>query len=196
MSEQTREKIFQGVLSLAQQGVPMYEVKVQAIATAAGLGKGTLYEYFSSKEEILAATMLWCMDQELNALEEQLAACASFEEQLESSQCFVVKMLLERGSSYRVIAAALTAPQAAQELPDAARQPLEQRKERLTALIQQVIDTGRREGRVSPASSDEYCHYVLKAALLSVCAAQSCEGEAGLNRSGAHVRAMICKALA
>ncbi len=196
MSEQTREKIFQGVLSLAQQGVPMYEVKVQAIATAAGLGKGTLYEYFSSKEEILAATMLWCMDRELNALEEQLAACASFEEQLESSQRFVVKMLLERGSSYRVIAAALTAPQAAQELPDAARQPLEQRKERLTALIQQVIDTGRREGRVSPASSDEYCHYVLKAALLSVCAAQRCEGEAGLNRSGAHVRAMICKALA
>ena len=128
MSEQTREKIFQGVLSLAQQGVPMYEVKVQAIATAAGLGKGTLYEYFSSKEEILAATMLWCMDRELNALEEQLAACASFEEQLESSQRFVVKMLLERGSSYRVIAAARTAPQAAQELPDAARQPLEQRK--------------------------------------------------------------------
>ena len=42
MSEQTREKIFQGVLRLAQQGVPMYEVKVQAIANAAGLGKGTL----------------------------------------------------------------------------------------------------------------------------------------------------------
>lgn len=62
MSEQTKEKIFQGVLSLAQQGVPLYEVKVQAIATAAGLGKGTLYEYFSSKEEILAATMLWCME--------------------------------------------------------------------------------------------------------------------------------------
>ena len=155
MSEQTREKIFQGVLSLAQQGVPMYEVKVQAIATAAGLGKGTLYEYFSSKEEILAA-----------------------------------------GSSYRVIAAALTAPQAEQELPVQARQPMEQCKERLTALIQQAIDTGRREGRISPSSSDEYCRYVLKAALLSVCAAQSCEGEAGLNRSGAHVRAMICKALA
>ena len=28
MSEQTKEKIFQGVLSLAQQGVPLYEVKV------------------------------------------------------------------------------------------------------------------------------------------------------------------------
>ena len=184
MSEQTREKIFQGVLTLAQQGVPMYEVKVQAIATAAGLGKGTLYEYFSSKEEILAATMLWCMDRELNALEEQLAACTCFEDQLESCQNFVVRMLLERGSSYRVIAAALTTPQDAKELPDYARRPLE------------VIDTGRREGRVSLSSSDEYCHYVLKAALLSVFAAQSCEGEEGLNRSGAHVRAMICKALA
>ena len=196
MSEQTREKIFPGVLTLAQQGVPMYEVKVQAIATAAGLGKGTLYEYFSSKEEILAATMLWCMDRELNALEEQLAACTCFEDQLESCQNFVVRMLLERGSSYRVIASALTIPRDAKELPDYARRPLEERKDRLTALVQQVIDTGRREGRVSLSSSDEYCHYVLKAALLSVFAAQSCEGEEGLNRSGAHVRAMICKALA
>ena len=91
MSEQTKEKIFQGVLSLAQQGVPLYEVKVQAIATAAGLGKGTLYEYFSSKEEILAATMLWCMERELGALEEQLDAGTSFESKLENAQTFMVK---------------------------------------------------------------------------------------------------------
>ncbi len=196
MSEQTKEKIFQGVLSLAQQGVPLYEVKVQAIATAAGLGKGTLYEYFSSKEEILAATMLWCMERELGALEEQLDAGTSFESKLENAQTFVVKMLLERGSSYRVIAAALTAPRGSSELPQQARRPLEQCKQRLLGLIQCMIDTGRSEGRIGSSCSDEYCHYVMKAAMLSVCAAQSCEGEAGLNRSAAHVRAMICKALA
>lgn len=196
MSERTKEKIFQGVLSLAQQGVPLHEVKVQAIATAAGLGKGTLYEYFSSKEEILAATMLWCMERELNALEEQLARDISFENQLENAQSFVVTMLLERGSSYRVIAAALTAPQGTSKLPQQARQPLEQCRERLLGLIQRMIDTGRREGKIAPGCSDEYCHYVMKAAMISVCAAQSCEGEAGLNRSAAHVRAMIRKALA
>lgn len=196
MSERTKEKIFQGVLSLAQQGVPLHEVKVQAIATAAGLGKGTLYEYFSSKEEILAATMLWCMERELNALEEQLARDVSFENQLENAQSFVITMLLERGSSYRVIAAALTAPQGTSKLPQQAHQPLEQCRERLLGLIQRMIDTGRREGKIAPGCSDEYCHYVMKAAMISVCAAQSCEGEAGLNRSAAHVRAMIRKALA
>lgn len=196
MSEQTKEKIFQGVLNLAQQGVPLHEVKVQAIATAAGLGKGTLYEYFSSKEEILAATMLWCMEREMSALEGQLAEGESFESQLENSQNFVVKMLLERGSSYRMIAAAFTAPQKASALPPQARQPLEKCRQRLYGLIQCMIDTGRREGRIAPGCSDEYCHYVMNAALLSVCAAQSCEGEVGLNRSGAHVRAMIRKALA
>lgn len=196
MSERTREKIFQGVLSLAQQGVPLHEVKVQAIATAAGLGKGTLYEYFSSKEEILAATMLWCMERELGALEEQLAEENSFESQLENAQSFVLKMLLERGSSYRVIAAALTAPQGEDGLPEEIRCPLEQCRQRLRGLLQRIIDTGRREGRVAPGCSDEYCHYVMKAAMTSICAAQSCEGEAGLNRSAAHVRVMIRKALA
>lgn len=196
MSETTREKIFHGVLALAQQGVQLYTVKVQAIATAAGLGKGTLYEYFSSKEEILAATMLWCMDREMNALEEQLLRADSFEKQMESAQEFLVKMLLERGSSYRMITTALTAPQEAQELPEQAQQALKLRKDRLTQLIQRVIDTGRAEGRIAADSADEYCRYVIKAALLSIYAAQSCEGDAGLQRGAAHVRVMLCKALA
>ena len=95
-----------------------------------------------------------------------------------------------------MIDAALTAPRGSSELPQQARRPLEQCKQRLFGLIQCMIDTGRGEGRIGPSCSDEYCHYVMKAAMLSVCAVQSCEGEAGLNRSAAHVRTMICKALA
>lgn len=196
MSEATREKIFHGVLTLAQQGVQMHAVKVQAIATAAGLGKGTLYEYFSSKEEILAETMLWCMDREMNALDEQLMREDSFEKQLENAQEFIVTLLQKRGSSYRVIAAALTAPQGAEELPPQTRQALQQRKDRLTRMIQHIIDKGRREGHIAASCTDEYCRYVIKAALLSICAVQSCEGEDGLRRSAAHVRTMMCKALA
>ena len=196
MSEMTREKIFHGVLKLARQGGQLHAVTVQQIATAAGLGKGTLYEYFSAKEEILAATMLWCVDRELSALEEQLEQAVSYEEQLETVQRFTVCLMRERASSYRMITAALAAPQSMGELPPPAQEALGARKDRLVRMIQRVIDTGRREGQIGQSCSDEYCRYVIKAALLSICAAQTCEGESGLDKSAAHVRAMVCKALA
>ena len=38
---------FRGLLQLAAGGNCFSNIKVQDIATAAGIGKGTLYEYFS-----------------------------------------------------------------------------------------------------------------------------------------------------
>ena len=43
--------IYQGVLRLLQEGADIHALKASDIAEAAGLGKGTLYNYFSSKEE-------------------------------------------------------------------------------------------------------------------------------------------------
>ena len=40
-------------------------MKVQQIADEAGIGKGTVYEYFASKEEILHGMALHCFDTEI-----------------------------------------------------------------------------------------------------------------------------------
>ena len=45
--------IFKGIMDLLNQGHRIHELKVSDIAAAAGIGKGTVYEYFSTKEEIL-----------------------------------------------------------------------------------------------------------------------------------------------
>ena len=62
------QQIFQGVLQLIQQGVDLHTVKVQDIATAAGIGKGTLYEYFSSKDEIIMQTLSYLFLQEIDVV--------------------------------------------------------------------------------------------------------------------------------
>lgn len=50
--EQKREVIFEAALNLfAEKG--FHPTKVEEIAEAAGIGKGTLYEYFSGKENLL-----------------------------------------------------------------------------------------------------------------------------------------------
>ena len=65
--------IFEGVRKLALQGADLRALKADDIARAAGLGKGTLYNYFSSKEEIISHPVLYDlfrqMDEVLAAVE-------------------------------------------------------------------------------------------------------------------------------
>ena len=45
--------VFEAVSRLLDEGREFYELKVSEIAAEAGIGKGTVYEYFPSKEDIL-----------------------------------------------------------------------------------------------------------------------------------------------
>ncbi|MEG1801241.1 MAG: TetR/AcrR family transcriptional regulator, partial [Oscillospiraceae bacterium] len=63
MKEYTEKEIaiFKGTLALASEGKNMHLVTVQDIANAAGVGKGTIYDYFSSKEEIIVRTIIYAI---------------------------------------------------------------------------------------------------------------------------------------
>lgn len=54
--------VFNAVVSLVSEGIDLNEVKVQDIANKALVGKGTLYEYFDSKESIFVKTIQYHMD--------------------------------------------------------------------------------------------------------------------------------------
>lgn len=45
--------MYQAVVDMVDEGVDINTMKVSDITTRAGIGKGTAYEYFSSKEEII-----------------------------------------------------------------------------------------------------------------------------------------------
>ena len=51
-------RMFQAVIELIQDNADLSTIKVSDITTRAGIGKGTAYEYFSSKEEILTLALL------------------------------------------------------------------------------------------------------------------------------------------
>ncbi|XTR38754.1 TetR/AcrR family transcriptional regulator [Paraclostridium tenue] len=57
--------IFNAVNKLLHEGIKLHTVKVADIAKEAGIGKGTIYDYFKSKEEILEKAFLYNMDIEL-----------------------------------------------------------------------------------------------------------------------------------
>ena len=77
--------IFEGVYALARQGRDLNTVRVQEIADAAGMGKGSLYEHFKSKEDILNEAGRWCMNRELEQIGALMAKADGYDEMLSAS---------------------------------------------------------------------------------------------------------------
>ena len=51
--------LYRAVVDLINAGCDVSTVKVSDITGRAGIGKGTAYEYFSSKEEIISSAILY-----------------------------------------------------------------------------------------------------------------------------------------
>ena len=69
--------VYEAALQLIGQGVSPAALKIQQLADAAGIGKGTVYEYFSSKEEILQGLAEYCFARENERIRAMFADCTT-----------------------------------------------------------------------------------------------------------------------
>ncbi len=85
--------IFNGVMKLMNEGVNIHTIKVADIAKSVGIGKGTVYEYFKSKDELLEKSLIYCMNLSLNKAIEKIDNANGFKEKiytmLEIAKCNV-----------------------------------------------------------------------------------------------------------
>jgi hypothetical protein len=57
--------ILNATVDLMKSGVNPYLIKVSDIAETANIGKGTIYDYFSSKEEVISTAIIYNTDNEI-----------------------------------------------------------------------------------------------------------------------------------
>lgn len=55
--------IYQAVVDLFMEGADLSELTVSEITAKAGIGKGTAYGYFSDKEDMIARSICYNVDQ-------------------------------------------------------------------------------------------------------------------------------------
>ena len=53
--------IYKAVIQMLEEGTEAGDIRVSAVTERAGIGKGTAYEYFDSKEEIVTCAILYQM---------------------------------------------------------------------------------------------------------------------------------------
>ena len=74
------ERLYEAVRTLLEEGKSVNTLTVSEITERAGIGKGTAYEYFKSKEEMIAKAILYGRNNVTRKLQERLATFAYFQD--------------------------------------------------------------------------------------------------------------------
>lgn len=83
---ETPEKVLQmyeAVHKLVGEGVILTDLKVSAITEQAGIGKGTAYEYFETKEELLACAFIFYVNRMAEEISRRLGGFDNLREQID-----------------------------------------------------------------------------------------------------------------
>ena len=154
------KRIFTAVLALAGRGVDMKSVKMQEIAAEANFGKSTLYEYFTSKEELLHATMSYCLQQEVELLGPQVERCSSLNQLLDVLFDYAEGLVQERVAAYGMMGQVFGGSREAERCP---------MMEEVTKLFWQLVDfaAGLAKMEALQAEDREYLSHVLFSTLMS-----------------------------
>ncbi|MBD9254781.1 MAG: TetR/AcrR family transcriptional regulator [Ruthenibacterium lactatiformans] len=155
--------LYEAVFRLLARGEKMYSVTVQQIAEEAGIGKGTVYEYFTSREEIISKAMAYRLRGEADALSERVNKAEGFEQKLDTLLCFARDSVQAQASGMKVLFASartLESPEAVcSHIGDA------QVVEQLRAMIARIVESGVREGLLRQPPSEAYALMALAGAV-------------------------------
>lgn len=96
------ERVCQAVVRLRKSGQELTTLKVSDIAKEAGIGKGTIYDYFSTKEDIFLKALSYEYWMELDSLRESILSEKTFRDKVYSSFHWVEKAMDERSTVLRL----------------------------------------------------------------------------------------------
>lgn len=147
--------LYAAALHLIEQGCDPKTMKVQQIAEAAGIGKGTVYEYFSSKSEILYGMTRYIFDDELHRLQTRLQGCTTRAELSAAVRDYLTDLAKTRMGVYHIIAGSA----AGVRLCDGPCQ--KERTEALRTLVRGTLQRLQDAGQIDAALDMDYCVYAL-----------------------------------
>lgn len=156
--------IFNGVKALSKSGKKIYNITVQEIAKAAGVGKGTLYEYFSSKEDIIINALMYFLACENLKAEEIAAADICFKDKIYSLYDLIIKSFADGFAMVSQLAASdemLDIPKLISEQREYIEKVMEHRND----IIVKILSDGVKEGAISLDFDREYIEMAILANL-------------------------------
>lgn len=163
MSRKYAEKellIFYGFKKIITDNSNIENIKVSDIAKAAGIGKGTIYEYFKSKDEIIARSIIYNFKIDIINTIEAIKEVSTFKEQCNHLFHYSISSGKFIFPSLRILYNQVVPKELNNILLEDFEEILEL-KAQLYNLLDYVINTGIDESIINKDLSRDYQRYVL-----------------------------------
>ena len=158
--------IMRALLRLLSGGMSIVEIKTSDIAREAGIGKGTLYNYFETKEDIFARTIVYSIDTQMHDIFEQMNRAEGFK-----NKCYtVLRIAHEIASNERSDFHLLLFNLGGRDMKQLMGEDMSFAWRYLAMIrgkVMQLAQAGVAEGLFPPFSDEEYTYSVFAAALMS-----------------------------
>lgn len=140
--------LYQAVISLIEEGADIAELKVSDITEKAGIGKGTAYDYFDTKEEIIAYALLFFMENSMVRLEEQIRVKNRFQEKVDLTLDIMSAEVGKGACMLRFINLLYDPSQLGQMLRNTLRESMALDSCRPLMLVRDILERGVAEGEI------------------------------------------------
>lgn len=144
------------VLAMYQAVVDLIEeeeisgLKVSDIAHKAGIGKGTAYEYFSSKEEIIDNALRWDIQQRIEAVEEKIKCAATMKEQILLSMDWIEHNVHRQSAGIHFLRLSRCAGEMQEKVQRGGMEALvDEKHKELLGVLDVILQKGEEEGSVA-----------------------------------------------
>ncbi|MBO5070424.1 MAG: TetR/AcrR family transcriptional regulator [Roseburia sp.] len=147
-------QMYRAVKDMIEEGWDVNTMKVSDITARAGIGKGTAYEYFSSKEEIITNALAHDVSEMGASLEQLAAAEKGFEKKVRSVLDFVEKNFGET----RMFCTLVRIGTGSYEITESLQKEFMNLREnvnfkRLEELMDRIMEQGVREGIIKETNA-------------------------------------------
>lgn len=149
MTTEKNEKIlamYQAVCMLIEEGCDIHKMKVADITARAGIGKGTAYEYFRSKDELLIKALQYDFYTGYQLLERELKKTTTFKEAVEAAFFWIEKNMKQKRLALQCLK---ILEEFREKNGDSVKEKMEQNVGLFAGLLDGMIEAGRQEGCIS-----------------------------------------------
>ena len=157
--------MYRAVNTLLRENKDMPEMSVSMITGLAGIGKGTAYEYFDAKEEIIVCALLYEIRMVTEQASEQIKNCRDMESQIGQ----MLLLVEEHSQCVDAIMAFLHLLTDHSREGNLLRERMEEQEENgpINLLIRQIIDSARERGELREDLPMSYITNALLARMIS-----------------------------
>lgn len=158
--------IMEGTIHLLRSGIHPFQLKVSDIADAAGIGKGTVYQYFTTKEEVIGQSIRYNLQKNMEDMVGEMIRTSGFQRRLDLVLDQIQRSILDPLSPFQMIASAKEYGGIIKNC-GSEEDPFPKNLDRFHKILDLVLEEGTNDGVIRDDDSVFYRRTVLKSALFA-----------------------------